>query len=253
MNCVAKRAIRPRLAIFVASMRNDARLDHKRKPSLRSFGRSSHGISRKFVAPGQWKVRFKPIGGVARRRGSGLLVAGRTVDDNGEGGAAAAIRSGFQQPASRSICYRSVALFAPRPRFLGGQLRRTRYYPPPPPACVCACEGGVRCWQCSRTAASAPRTSPHDDGGVRRATCSKQRRRRRAANNSGATVVACCKRWRRRMHGLVSRYDNDLRILLYVNEFLSIVPPPKKLAIFRPTTYNTIPRLTTQSPYRIQP
>ena len=55
MNCVAIRAIRPRLAIFVASMRNDARLDHKMKPSMQSSGRSSNGPSRKFVAPGQWK------------------------------------------------------------------------------------------------------------------------------------------------------------------------------------------------------
>ena len=58
MNCVAIRAIRPRLAIFVASMRNDARLDHKMKPSMQSSVRSSNGPSRKFVAPGQWKVRI---------------------------------------------------------------------------------------------------------------------------------------------------------------------------------------------------
>ena len=42
-------------------------------------------------------------------------------------------------------------------------------------------------------------------------------------------------------------------LLFFVNHFLSVVPPKKKLAIFRPTTYNTVTRPTTQPPYRTQP
>jgi hypothetical protein len=39
----------------------------------------------------------------------------------------------------------------------------------------------------------------------------------------------------------------------YLSTILSIVPPPKKISNFRPTTYNTVTRPTTQPPtYRTQ-
>jgi hypothetical protein len=43
------------------------------------------------------------------------------------------------------------------------------------------------------------------------------------------------------------------RFLLFVNGFLSVIPPKKKISDFRPTTYNTVTRPTTQPPYRTQP
>jgi hypothetical protein len=42
-------------------------------------------------------------------------------------------------------------------------------------------------------------------------------------------------------------------IPVFGNHFCPSFPPQKKLTIFRPTTYNTVTRPTTQPPYRTQP
>jgi hypothetical protein len=41
-----------------------------------------------------------------------------------------------------------------------------------------------------------------------------------------------------------------LRVLLFLSNFLSVVPPPQKNSNFRPTTYNNVTRPTIQPPYR---
>jgi hypothetical protein len=48
---------------------------------------------------------------------------------------------------------------------------------------------------------------------------------------------------------LVSGGQRYLPVIIFVNHFLSVVPRPPKNSDFRPTTYNTVTKPTTQPPY----